>query len=159
MRTQNWHVSQIQCCQMFFSEPAPPTLKPAQFASPTNSKNLNSKTSPIFHQNSLKFRTFFGKSRKNVHPAQPAPSPSKILPAPQTLKTAHGAGNSPIWQHCIQVLAESAISSIISDLRNLSKQKHKCLVRECDHEKLCCPIDGASCEYLYVIWPWCRWRQ
>ena len=91
-----------QCCQMFFSEPAPPTLKPAQFASPTNSKNLNSKTSPIFHQNSLKFRTFFGKSRKNVHPAQPAPSPAKILPAPQTLKTARGAGNSPIWQHCLQ---------------------------------------------------------
>ena len=88
-----------QCCQTFFSEPGPPTLKPAQFASPTNSKNLNSKTSPIFHQNSLKFRTFFGKNRKNVHPAQPAPSPSKILPAPQTLKTARGAGNSPIWQH------------------------------------------------------------
>ena len=84
----------------FFSEPAPPILKPAQFASPTNSKILNSKTSPIFHQNSPKFWKFFGKNRKNVHPAQPAPSPSKILPAPQTLKTARGAGNSPIWQHC-----------------------------------------------------------
>ena len=89
----------FQCCQTFFSEPAPPTLKPAQFASPTYSKNLNSKTSPIFHQNSPKFWQFFGKNRKNVHPAQPAPSPSKILPVPQTLKTARGAGNSPIWQH------------------------------------------------------------